>query len=172
MLQDGQASAVHLFHVLDPRDVIDHQEEPALGREEVVTVAPGLCCARHRPGVSRRSKPTCSSTPARIGRPVPVLVQLRGLRADLLIVGTHARRGVERLLLGSVAEALVREAPCPVLVARPVDYSGRSKTQLPDAPYRAGEAPTPSAVPFERTVSTTADNWRPSDNGPTGIRTV
>ncbi len=37
---------------------------------------------------------------------------------DLLVVGTHGRRGVQRLLLGSVAERLVREAPCSVLVVR------------------------------------------------------
>ncbi|MEI9939106.1 MAG: universal stress protein [Pseudomonadota bacterium] len=39
--------------------------------------------------------------------------------ADLVVVGTHGRRGIARLLLGSVAEAVVRLAPCPVLVVRP-----------------------------------------------------
>ncbi|HEY3668948.1 MAG TPA: universal stress protein [Polyangiaceae bacterium] len=38
------------------------------------------------------------------------------LEADLIVVGTHNRRGLERLLLGSVAEATVRYARCPVLV--------------------------------------------------------
>lgn len=37
---------------------------------------------------------------------------------DLVAVGTHGRRGIERLLLGSVAEATVRYSPCSVLVAR------------------------------------------------------
>jgi nucleotide-binding universal stress UspA family protein len=41
------------------------------------------------------------------------------LEADLVVVGTHGRRGFSRLLLGSTAEATVRLAPCPVLVARP-----------------------------------------------------
>jgi nucleotide-binding universal stress UspA family protein len=40
------------------------------------------------------------------------------LDADLVVVGTHGRRGVPRLLLGSVAEATVRLSPCPVLVVR------------------------------------------------------
>lgn len=39
--------------------------------------------------------------------------------ADLLVVGTHARHGVQRLLLGSVAEACVRDAPCNVLAIPP-----------------------------------------------------
>jgi nucleotide-binding universal stress UspA family protein len=44
------------------------------------------------------------------------------IRADLVVVGTHGRQGVQRLLLGSVAEKTVRMAPCPVLVVRPKDF--------------------------------------------------
>ena len=40
------------------------------------------------------------------------------LTYDLVAVGSHGRTGLGRLLLGSVAEQLVRHAPCPVLVAR------------------------------------------------------
>jgi nucleotide-binding universal stress UspA family protein len=39
-------------------------------------------------------------------------------KADLLVAGTHGRRGVTRLLLGSVAERIVRVAPCPLLLVR------------------------------------------------------
>lgn len=39
--------------------------------------------------------------------------------ADLVVVGTHGRRGIRRMLLGSVAESIVRSAPCPVLTIRP-----------------------------------------------------
>ena len=42
----------------------------------------------------------------------------RDWKADLLVVGTHGRRGVSRLLLGSVAERVVRVAPCPLLLVR------------------------------------------------------
>ncbi len=37
---------------------------------------------------------------------------------DVLVLGSHGRRGLERLLLGSVAERVVREAPCVVVVSR------------------------------------------------------
>lgn len=40
------------------------------------------------------------------------------LRVDAIIVGSHARGGLERLFLGSVSEHVVRHAPCPVLVMR------------------------------------------------------
>lgn len=38
--------------------------------------------------------------------------------ADLIVLGTHGRRGVRRMLLGSDAEAVSREAPCAVLLVR------------------------------------------------------
>ena len=37
---------------------------------------------------------------------------------DLVVIGTHGRRGFQRMLLGSVAERVVRLAPCPVLTVR------------------------------------------------------
>lgn len=39
-------------------------------------------------------------------------------RADLIVIGTHGRGGVDRALLGSVADRVVRLAPCPVLTVR------------------------------------------------------
>ncbi len=42
----------------------------------------------------------------------------RELDCDLIVMATHGRRGVSRVLLGSVAESVVRTAPCPVLTVR------------------------------------------------------
>lgn len=39
--------------------------------------------------------------------------------ADLIVIGTHGRTGVEHVLFGSTAEKVVRMAPCPVLTVRP-----------------------------------------------------
>ena len=39
-------------------------------------------------------------------------------RADLIVIGTHGRGGLNRALLGSVADRIVRLAPCPVLTVR------------------------------------------------------
>ncbi|MCA3188193.1 MULTISPECIES: universal stress protein [unclassified Cupriavidus] len=41
--------------------------------------------------------------------------------ADLLVIGTHGRRGVRRLVLGSVAEAVIRQSTMPVLLVRGKD---------------------------------------------------
>src|SRR5207248_3655533 len=37
---------------------------------------------------------------------------------DLIVMGTHGRTGLTRVLMGSVAEAVLRQAPCPVLTVR------------------------------------------------------
>lgn len=54
-------------------------------------------------------------------------------RADLVVVGSHGRGTIGRLLLGSVSEYVVRNAPCPVLVARTgpqaASLSGRADRQ-------------------------------------------
>lgn len=56
----------------------------------------------------------------RLDAPASEVAQLAAdLEADLVVVGTHGKRGIARLLLGSVAEEVVRLAPCPVLVVRP-----------------------------------------------------
>jgi nucleotide-binding universal stress UspA family protein len=39
--------------------------------------------------------------------------------ADLVVLGTHGRTGLSHALMGSVAERVVRKAPCPVLTVRP-----------------------------------------------------
>jgi nucleotide-binding universal stress UspA family protein len=45
-----------------------------------------------------------------------IIAAARVWRADLLVVGTHRRGGLARLILGGVAEGVLRQAPCPVLV--------------------------------------------------------
>ena len=61
-----------------------------------------------------------------------ILDTAKRLGADLLVVGTHGRKGLSRLLLGSVAERIVRTAPIPVLTVR---YTGDD-----EAHPTAGEA--------------------------------
>lgn len=60
---------------------------------------------------------------ARIGKPADEILMLaREVGADLIIVGSKGLVGVERLILGSVSERVVREAGCTVEVARPKTY--------------------------------------------------
>lgn len=57
------------------------------------------------------------------GKPAErILALAREVHADLVIVGTHGLSGVEHLVLGSVAETVLRNAHCPVLVMRPKQH--------------------------------------------------
>lgn len=54
------------------------------------------------------------------GSPADAIVeQAQQSSAQLVVVGTHGRKGLDRLILGSVAEAVVRRAPCSVLTVKP-----------------------------------------------------
>jgi nucleotide-binding universal stress UspA family protein len=48
-----------------------------------------------------------------------ILTEAKALMSDLIVIGSHGRSGFERLLLGSVAEKVVRKSPCPVMVVPP-----------------------------------------------------
>lgn len=53
------------------------------------------------------------------GDPLECIIEVaKNIGADLLVVGTHGRTGVAHLLLGSVAESILRHSPCPVLCVR------------------------------------------------------
>jgi nucleotide-binding universal stress UspA family protein len=53
--------------------------------------------------------------------------------ADLIVIGTHGRRGLDRALFGSVAEHVVRKAPCSVLTVRPSATSAEALIEPPCA---------------------------------------
>jgi universal stress protein A len=56
----------------------------------------------------------------RSGSPaLTIAAEAKKLRADLIVMSTHGRTGLSRALLGSVADKVVRNAPCPVLTIRP-----------------------------------------------------
>jgi nucleotide-binding universal stress UspA family protein len=55
-----------------------------------------------------------------VGEPAAEILSFASARgADLLVVGTHGRTGLEHALMGSIAERVVRRAHCPVLTVRP-----------------------------------------------------
>lgn len=71
------------------------------------------------------------------GNPVGVILdRATHEKADLVVVGTHGRQGIKRLMLGSVAEAVIRKAPCPVLVVKaqarnPFEVTNRGRRSPP-----------------------------------------
>lgn len=73
----------------------------------------------------------------RLGAPAEQLVQLASdLNADLVVVGTHGLSGLKRLVLGSVAERVVRLSRCPVWIVRPKDHAGLGKVPEIEPPCK------------------------------------
>ncbi len=59
-------------------------------------------------------------TRVQVGDTGPSIVDIANkCQADLIVMGTHGRTGLTRLLMGSVAEYVLRHAPCPVLTIKP-----------------------------------------------------
>lgn len=63
------------------------------------------------------------------GDPVAEIVNLaKETKSDLIVMGTHGWTGLSRLLMGSVAEGVVRKAPCPVLtIKNPVERKAEKR---------------------------------------------
>ncbi len=90
-------------------------------------------------------------THIRTGIPSEEILQLAlELRADLVVVGGPDIHGLKRRILGSVADAVVRNATCSVVVARPKDYSASSVPEI--------EPPCPACVQ-RRAVTRGAVMW-------------
>jgi nucleotide-binding universal stress UspA family protein len=100
---------VSYFSTLDTLPVVENEEEIRLRSEELLArVAEGsrFCGVMPESGV-------------RTGLPAEVILSLsRELPADLIVISTHGRTGLKRVMMGSIAEKILRGADCPVLVAR------------------------------------------------------
>ena len=69
---------------------------------------------------SRRGAASFGPSTVEVGDPRDTIVATaQAIGADLIIMGTHGRRGLSRVVMGSVAEDVMRHAPCPVLTVRP-----------------------------------------------------
>jgi nucleotide-binding universal stress UspA family protein len=74
------------------------------------------------------------------GHPAEQIVALADeIDADLVVMGTHSRSGLQRVMLGSVAEAVTRRAPCGVFVIRPRDFLEGEKLPEIQAAPKPGE---------------------------------
>jgi len=79
------------------------------------------------------------------GDPVDMILRAaEETHSDVIVMGTHGRTGLSRLLLGSVAEAVIRKAPCPVLSVKPSPT--RQKTIEENETKTAADSPVGSSV--------------------------
>ncbi len=70
-----------------------------------------------RAGYARVTSEMCTGTPF-----VEIIRTAREQASDLIVIGTHGRTGLAHVMMGSVAEKVVRKAPCPVLSVKSPEH--------------------------------------------------
>jgi nucleotide-binding universal stress UspA family protein len=108
------------------RLVVLHVERPPLATLGGTPAVPPLPDEYDHQGLweeLRNMRPSCAGTGVEhrleYGDPAAVILKTaREVGADLIVMGTHGRTGLRRLLMGSVAEQVVRKARCAVLTVR------------------------------------------------------
>jgi nucleotide-binding universal stress UspA family protein len=121
-LARNQKARVRLVHIVDEVPIFSSSEggvniEPVIeslksGGKSILARTAKMVAAR---GVRAETEMVENTT----SRVADVLVaRAKRWRADLIVMGTHGRRGVNRLVLGSDAELVVRNSPVPVLLVR------------------------------------------------------
>lgn len=108
-LTRSSKGVLHIFHVVGiPPDKSSFEKLERTAKRKLERLASRVCeAAQYRVLVTD-------------GNPdVEILVMATRLRVNMIVLATHGWKGLRRLLLGSVAEAVMREAPCPVLTVRP-----------------------------------------------------
>jgi nucleotide-binding universal stress UspA family protein len=137
-------SSLEILHVIEAGPFAG--APPAEG---YVAEMPGFATALEkaaRASLARQAETAACGVPAtqtiRWGRPhVEIAQHAKEREVDLIVMGTHGRGLVAHLLLGSVAERLVRSAPCPVLTVREREHD----FVQPDAGLRTAAAAEASA---------------------------
>jgi len=124
-------AALRLLHVVDPNDFANGFETPRVYQEEVVPHMQSagrqlLEHARQRAAARGVVCDACVVEATRTAAADAVLRQAAAWPADLIVLGTHGRRGLHRLILGSDAEAVARSAKIPVLLVRSQHEEPRS----------------------------------------------
>jgi nucleotide-binding universal stress UspA family protein len=126
--ENGEVHVVYVARAYGPLVHLDTGTDIAtMSMDEASNRLKGYVEERLAKFVTARSKKgqgtfSRAVTHIRLDAPAEEIAQLASdLEAQLVVIGTHGRRGVRRLLLGSVAEGTVRLAPCPVLVVRPTE---------------------------------------------------
>jgi len=112
-------ATVHLLHVIG----VPALGVPELGVAVTSTVIDQLVVDNQKAldalADKRRDKVTIGEVLLKTGDARDVIdATATAHKIDLIVMGTHGRRGLSRALLGSVAETVVRSAPCPVLTVR------------------------------------------------------
>jgi len=111
-----------LLHVVDHLQGFDHYEILALTPMEIAQKMEKRANESLNDLVNRLKGSVAVEKAVRNGKTsVEICEAAKAAQADLIVIGSHGRTGLSHVLIGSVAETVVRHADCPVLVVRASD---------------------------------------------------
>jgi nucleotide-binding universal stress UspA family protein len=123
-LAKNQGAQLRLFHMVSDRVVDCGYGSSTLGGELIASArTAGLKILSDAEVIARREglDPQTFMVESLDGSAAASIVaQAKGWRADLIVMGTHGRKGLIRMALGSDAECVARDAPVPVLLVRDI----------------------------------------------------
>lgn len=130
------AAEVVLLHVYDPAQYPMSSGDVVYSQPQLERVSAGV---RARLDAVRRDVDPLGrcriSTRVVQGAPARAIVQAASDEPfDLIVMGTHGRTGVSRILLGSIAEDVMRRAPCAVLTVKTAREHSASERPAPELP--------------------------------------
>jgi len=96
---------------------VDNDDAQQIARVHVARIVDQLLALGQPLAIERIAVYVVAGTPSE-----RIVALATAIDADLIVLGTHSRHGLGRLLLGSVAEEVLRRAPCGVFVIRPRDF--------------------------------------------------
>jgi nucleotide-binding universal stress UspA family protein len=122
-LAKSQRARLQLVHVVDAHYVLMSGAEIGVYSNDLMPSLRqgGRRLLQKAEALVKRQGLNCSSTLLEtLTGPAadPIVRQAKKWRADLIVIGTHGRRGLKRLVMGSDAEQIVRTSPVPVLLVR------------------------------------------------------
>ena len=131
-MANNYQSKVHILHVYDPRTV-SMEEGLSIEKEDFVAVhLDGFKSMVEGKKMCEIAEVDCTDTVIPSLDPATEIVKYaRDNAIDLIVIGTLGKTGVSRFLIGSVAEKVVRRAPCSVHIAKPV-IEGKEKIKEAD----------------------------------------
>jgi len=109
-------AAVHMVHAIT---TLPAALQVALTEDIVQNLVNAHTEALEKLAAARQGAASFGKATVEVGDPRDTIVAAaKKIDADLIVMGTHGRRGLSRVVMGSVAEDVIRHAPCPVLTVR------------------------------------------------------
>lgn len=143
-LAKDQKAALRLLHVVDQAALVRYPEATLYGADlpKALEKQGQEILAKAEAMVRKHGLKVDTKFHRKLARVADVIIQqAKKWPADIIVLGTHGRRGVDRLVMGSDAELVVRASPVPILLIRSKTPQRRVERGKTSSPPRSKRSP-------------------------------